>query len=293
MLSILLTGATGFIGSHLITELTGKGFGVAAIVRNKDKLKTNKSLKIVEANLLTEYFSPRGKWDVLVHLADIMPGKKTTYFLENLTMNLNLIKNVVYKGLVKRIIYASTIDVYGKPKYLPMDENHPIEPESYYAATKACNERLLMIASKEKNIPLCILRLSHVYGPGDVPLKAIPIFMENIKSREPITIYGDGSDRRDYVYVKDILDAIAAALHFKNSCVYNVATGESHTLLEVVHTIEQKLQRKVKIVFKKRRNEKTEIEININKIKQDLHFTPKYNIKKGLYQYLRSEKCQI
>jgi UDP-glucose 4-epimerase len=132
---------------------------------------------------------------------------------------------------------TSTLDVYGPPLSLPIREDHPTRPVSYYGVSKLAAEGLLRVYSQRTGVPVTVLRLSHVYGPGDTSSKAIPNFIRMALRGQALRVRGDGLDVRDYVYVEDVVDSLIEALTRRVSGTFNIAAGKGHAIREVVAAI--------------------------------------------------------
>jgi UDP-glucose 4-epimerase len=133
--------------------------------------------------------------------------------------------------------FASTLDVYGPPRDCPVREDHPLAPVTHYAASKVAAEALLDAWSGRHGVPLAVLRLAHVYGPGDPSAKAIPSFLGACLRGERPTVRGDGSDVRDYVYVEDAADAVVQALERRAAGTFNVASGAGVSIRELLAAV--------------------------------------------------------
>jgi len=134
------------------------------------------------------------------------------------------------------LVYLSSIQVYGRPRYLPVDERHPTEPIASYGVAKLCAESYLRVACSSRDIPLACLRAAFVYGPGQHERNAIPRFFEAIRRGEAPLVLGGGRGVRDDVYVGDVAGVIETALARGASATVNIATGRPHTLLDVAET---------------------------------------------------------
>lgn len=119
--------------------------------------------------------------------------------------------------------YVSTLDVYGPPRRQPIAESHPTAPGTWYGVSKLAGERLCQVFAAQRGLPCAVLRLGQVYGPGDPSAKAIPSFLRAALAGGPIVVRGPGRERRGYVYVDDVVEAIERALNRRAAGVFNVA----------------------------------------------------------------------
>jgi len=234
----LVTGGAGFIGSHLVDRLVLDGMDVAII----DNFSTGKhsnlndaarqyDIDIGDENLVevVEEISP----DIVFHLAaQISVSVSTREPLNDARTNvmgmLNLLEALRATKL-PRFIFASTGGaIYGEPERNPVSETDPCRPESPYAASKLAAEGYLGTYKAAYGLDYSIVRLGNVYGPRQEPhgeAGVIAIFARAMIANEPITIFGDGNDERDYVYVSDIVNGFLKAAEKGGPTVYNLGSG--------------------------------------------------------------------
>lgn len=292
-MKLILTGATGFIGGYLLDSLLNNKniTHLLLVIRDSNKLDKkylkNKKVKVVEVDLIREYMPIVSYYDVLVHLADIIPGKEGAFnFSNNIKITENIIKNIILKKLIKKIIYTSTLDVYGTPEFLPISENHPTKPLTSYGISKLTNETSIMRAAVTAEIDCIILRLSQVYGFGEPLLKVVPIFVDKIIKGEKIILNNNGNTIRDWVYIKDVILAIEKSIYSKSQGVFNIATGQGSSLKTLVKILGKITKKMPKINFKKRNDDPRPIIIlNVDKARTYLTFNPQYTLEKGLEDY--------
>lgn len=296
--TILVSGAGGFIGCHLIRALLRDGRKVVALARNGKKftkafgVSQIENLTIAEADLTNvsalKKVAERIKGRcILVHLGGyILSGSgQTSEYDANISIDINikgscnLIK--IFKSKLNYACLVSTLDVYGAPKYLPLDEEHPVFPNTFYAASKLAMEWYAAIELHDE-IPFSILRLSHVYGPGDPHPKVLQLFINAIRSGKNPVIYGDGLDLRDYVHVYDVDRVIIESIFNKACGTFNVATGKSYTLNEIAEIAIKISGKKMKPVFRKRQNPRTDYSFNVTKLKNTIDFSPQISIDQGI-----------
>jgi len=135
------------------------------------------------------------------------------------------------------IVYLSSIQVYGAPRRLPVDEDHPTDPFTAYGVAKLCAEQYLKIWSRGRGASMAALRVAFAYGPGQHPTNAIPHFIESLRRGEPPVVLGDGRGVRDDIYVGDVARAVEIAIAHRADGVFNIASGRPHTLLQVAETV--------------------------------------------------------
>ncbi len=298
---VLITGVTGFIGHHLILKLTKvkEIKEILCLVRNETlarrKFLNIKKINFKEIDLIRDKIKINKKYDVLIHLGELIPTlnqKNRITFIENNLIAKNIIENILFTERVNKIIYTSTVDVYGKPLYLPIDEEHPKNPLTLYGISKYTNELYLKKVCEQMNIKLIILRLSQVYGPDEPVIKVIPLFVKKIKQNKTITLYDRGKVVRDWVYVEDVVSAIIKALYFNNDTeVFNIGSGKQNTLLDLIRILKKLFNSNVKIEISNiKKDSRPKLFFNINKAQNKLKYKPKFDLEKGVTEYLKYEK---
>ena len=289
MNKILLTGATGFIGSHLTPQLVGKSNNVFALVRNKNA--TIPGCSIIHGDLaipesLSDLSTRSYGCKLLIHLAALIPqGLEHTDQKDSMNnLNVDSTNNLLMAlpKTISHVIVASTIDVYGLPKFLPITECHPTKPVTPYGESKLKVEKLIRNYLKFNGLTGTILRLSQEYGPGEPVIKAIPKFIQSIKSGEVPTLFGDGSELRDYIYVGDVVQSILLASFKKPNGTINIAGGKKVALKDVLEMIIDISGKKIEVEYKKRAKDKIDLFFNLTKANNELKFVPQTNLKNGL-----------
>ena len=295
-MKILVTGGAGFIGSNVVDALINEGDEVAVVDNLSTGKKENLNLKakfynvdIRDGNalkLVFQEFNP----EVVYHFAAQIDVRKSVanpaFDAEvNVVGSANLFKLAVDFG-VKRIILSSTGGtLYGYAERLPASEDAPKKPVCAYGVAKYCVEQYLEYFKRLYGIERVILRYANVYGPRQDPLGeagVVAIFTGRILKGEPITIFGDGNQTRDYIYIEDIVSANLLALNGKEG-TYNIGTGVETSVNELVHIFEKLLGKKINPVYApKRQGEVDRIALDIEKAKKKLGFEPKYNIEEGI-----------
>ncbi len=299
-MKILVTGGAGFIASHLVDNLISQGYDVVII----DNLTTGKEENINSkatfykddignTESLEKIFEEERPDFVNHHAAqvDLRRSVRDPIFdaQVNIMGSLNLI-NVSRKYNVKRFIYASTGGaVYGEPRYLPVDENHLIDPQSQYGVSKHTVEHYLFVFRQTYNLPYIILRYPNVYGPRQDPhgeAGVVAIFTEQMFDGKQPTIFGDGTKTRDYVYVGDLVDANMRAMfgqiQSEGEC-YNLGWGKEIKDIEVFESVRDALGLSVEPLFdEKRPGEIDRICLNNSKAVKGLGWSPKVEFREGI-----------
>jgi UDP-glucose 4-epimerase len=248
---IVVTGGAGFIGSHVADMVTQLGHEVAVIDDLSSGLEKNvpKAARLVVADIRSKEaadFMAEFKPTVLYHLAAQMDVRKSVYDPSfdadvNIRGALNLIESGRNNGL-KRVVFSSTGGaIYGEQDVFPADETHPEWPLSPYGITKLALEKYLYYYHIEHKLDVVCLRYANVYGPrqnahGEAGV--IAIFSRKLLSGEAPTIFGDGENTRDFVYVGDVVKANKAAIDQTGYAIYNVGTGIESTVNEVYRQLD-------------------------------------------------------
>ena len=237
---ILVTGGAGFIGSHTVDALVAAGAHEVSILDGLSSGKreqVNPAARFYEADLRNaEAIVPileREKPEVIYHLAAQMDVRRSVADPAfdagiNLVGFLNLMEAARRNGL-KRVVFASTGGaIYGEQEQFPCDEEHPRRPVSPYGVAKLATEAYLFFYKVQHGIDYVALRYANVYGPRQDPhgeAGVVAIFCGRMLEGKPSTIFGDGEQTRDYIFVGDVARANVAALAAKASDAFNIGTG--------------------------------------------------------------------
>lgn len=244
----LVTGGAGFIGSNLVKELLNEGHQVAVLDDFSSGYRSNlaslRDAELIEGDVrdpLAVGKAVRGK-EAVFHLAASVGNKRSidNPLLDadiNVMGTLQVLEASRREG-VRKIVASSSAGIFGELKTLPIKEDHPIEPDSPYGASKLCEEKLCLAYSKLYPIEAVCLRYFNVYGPNqrfDAYGNVIPIFAFKMLRGEPLTIYGDGEQTRDFVNVRDVVQAnIRAAKTTGLSGAFNIGSGTRITVNKLV-----------------------------------------------------------
>ncbi len=265
--SILVTGGAGFIGSHLVDRLLAEGDWQITVVDDFNDFYspdikranivghlTSPNCRVVEADIRDEAamaaLFAENKFDVIAHLAaraGVRPSlaEPKLYAETNINGTLNLLDLAKEHG-VKQFVFGSSSSVYGINTKVPFAEDDRIhQPISPYAATKAAGELLCHTYSHLYDIRTVCLRFFTVYGARQRPDLAIHKFSKLISEGKPIQVFGDGSSRRDYTYIDDIIQGVRAAIDYDRSIheIFNLGESQTATLAALIELIERSLDR--------------------------------------------------
>lgn len=249
---IAVTGADGFVGRHLIRALAASeaelvvAIDVRAMAMVDPEIPTGRSILAGGGRSILDPIDDLLEGvDVVIHLAaQVSPPKSVENPLSDASANIlgtvGLLESCRRAG-VRRLVYASSAAVYGRPVYLPVDENHPTRPESPYGQSKLAAEQYCQLYGRLHGLSVVALRYFNVYGPGQ-PLSGgyagvIRLFLDRVGRNVPLRIEGDGSQTRDFVHVSDIIRANLAAAASSFEGVLNVGSGQGTTITELAQII--------------------------------------------------------
>jgi len=307
---ILVTGGAGFIGSNLVKKLLNISSYVTVLddffTGKEENLPKDKNLEIIKGSVtdkkLVKDLVKRSTY--IFHLAarNIIISTKNPE--EDFNVNIGGTLNILLASKefkIKRIVYTSSVSVYGNPKYLPINEDDSINLLSPYAVSKYSGEGYCRAFYESYSIPITILRYSNVYGTGqwveNPYCGVVAKFFEQAMSNKNIQIHGDGEQTRDFTFIDDAVDAtILSILNPKaEGEVYNVGSGKETTINELESIILEITSSKAGIEYIDRRdidNIRRRV-LNIEKIRKDLRWVPKFTLRNGLfktYEWLKREK---
>ncbi|MFC2154828.1 NAD-dependent epimerase/dehydratase family protein, partial [Candidatus Altiarchaeota archaeon] len=268
-MKVLVTGGAGFIGSHLCERLLGKGLQLICLddfndfydpgvkKENIKKCLDDENFILEETDLLDdegiESLFQEYDFDVVVHLAayaGVQPSIRNPplYSQVNITGTVNLLESC-RKNDVNHFILGSSSSVYGINNKIPFTEDDPVtQPISPYAATKRAVEVFCFVYNHLYGINVSCLRLFTVYGPRQRPDLAIHKFTKLIDAGETIDVYGDGSSKRDYTFISDIIDGIMKAIDKKFKYeIINLGNSQPVELKYLIRLLEENMGRKAKI----------------------------------------------
>ncbi|MDA8353268.1 MAG: SDR family oxidoreductase [Firmicutes bacterium] len=260
-MKVLVTGGAGFIGSHIVDRLLEKGHQPVVL----DNLSTGDEGYLhpevpfyrmdVQSEAVDEVFR-KEKPDAVIHqAAQSQVPRSIEAPIEDAQTNLlgtiRLLEGCRHHG-AKKFIYASSAAVYGNPQDLPIDEEHPVSPLSPYGISKLTPERYIRVYQELYGLTYTIFRYANVYGIRQVPHgegAVISIFVDRLLHDRPLTIFGDGKQTRDYIYVDDIARANVAALDRGDGETLNIGTGVRTSLNDLVETVESITGRKIEVEY--------------------------------------------
>jgi len=313
---VLVTGGAGFIGSHLVDQLLKKNYEVVVM----DNLSTGYAgylppkVTLVNADVRQKAkvaaLFKKYHFDIVCHIAGLASNINSfTDPYRDMEVNFFGTMNVVLSCLafrVPRLLYASSMTVYGHPDKLPVAESQICRPFSYYGISKYAAERFAHATAERPDLkfPLRVtsFRMFNVYGPRQSltnPYQgALAIFIGNLLRREPVKIFGDGKQSRDFIYIEDIVKAWTEAIDNPKSYgqVYNLGFGKQISIKELVTTIIRAFRlnpAKYPIRYLPGRpGEQRFMQADISLARRELNFRPQDNLASGLAKTIRWSKTE-
>jgi len=298
---VLVTGGTGFIGTKLIEVLIRNGFGVVLLTRSPEKVKQTGRLRAYHCDLtdndIKGVLSQIKNINYVIYMASDIDWNKS--FDKNTLLSLNLnIRNFLeiirnFEEQLEKVIYISSYIVYPLSSKQVWKEILDLNSINLYGAQKNIAELFLNVINHRTTIKGISLRISSVYGPGMNNSLTIPRWIDQAKSGRSITITGDISKEINYIYLDDVVDAILAALERGESGIYNIASENNVTLLQLSELIKDIIGGDVSIVLNNQFGSSSEshrqCKIDITKSIEKIGFKPKISLRDGISKLLKGD----
>ena len=302
-MQVLVTGADGFIGSHLTELLVKKGYKVRALSYYNsfnnwgwlEEIDCLDEVEVITGDIRDPFFCKKlvKDIDIVFHLAALIaiPFSYTApnlYVETNIQGTLNLLQASLENN-VKRFIHTSTSEVYGTAKYVPIDESHPLQPQSPYSASKIGADSIALSFYYSFDLPVTIARPFNTYGPRQSARAVIPTIITQILNNEKQIKLGDVTPTRDFNYVIDTCEGFIALANSKKSIgeVVNICSNYEISIKDTLELIKKITKSEVEFIVDKQRLRPKNSEVyrlfgDNSKIKQLTSWRPKYTIEKGL-----------
>ena len=300
---VLVTGADGFIGSHLVEMLTIKGYEVVALSQYNsfnywgwlEDIKSIKKVQILSGDIRDPHFCKTitKNIDVIFHLAALIAipfsyDAPDSYLDTNAKGTLNICQAARENGNI-RVINTSTSEVYGTAQYVPIDENHPLQPQSPYSASKIAADAMAMSFFNAFDLPVTIARPFNTYGPRQSARAVIPTIITQIASGVKELKLGDLTPTRDFNYVEDTCLGMISILESENTIgeVINIGSNYEISIEDTLNIIKSLMGSDLEFITdtNRMRPEKSEVYrlfCDNSKIKTLTNFKPQVSIQEGL-----------
>lgn len=303
----LVSGGSGFIGSNVTKMLLSKGVDVVVFDNlssgNFDNIR-NLKVEFIEGDILDKDVikdACKGV-DLVFHLAASVGRQRSIDYPQldseiNLIGTINLLEGMRANG-VKKIVYSSSAAIFGELKSPEIDENHPQNADSPYGVSKLAAEKMILSYSGIYDITAVCLRYFNIYGVNqrfDLYGNVIPIFAHRLFAGEPLLIYGDGTQTRDFVNVYDVARAnVLAGLEYSKTEVFNLGSGESITINDLAQLMQDISGIDNGIIYlPERKADVKHCKANANKVADKMKFKTVVSLEKGLSEYIEWYKNNI
>ncbi|WP_276253317.1 GDP-mannose 4,6-dehydratase [Halomontanus rarus] len=311
-MKVLVTGGAGFIGGHLAQQFVRDGYNVTTLdnldpfydteIKNHTIEQCRRSAStghgtyefiegnVTDEDLITDLVADA---DLVYHQAakaGVRPSVKNPreYDEVNVDGTLNIL-DAARDTDCTRVIFASSSSVYGKPQYLPYDEEHPTTPISPYGASKLAAERYACVYNEVYDLPIVGLRYFTVYGPRMRPNMAISNFVSRCHASEPPIIYGDGTQTRDFTYIEDIVAANQTLLQSDSADgkVLNIGSTDNISITGLAEVIRDQINTDLELVYDDARQADAEhTHASVEKAADLIGYSPSYTIKEGVMEFV-------
>ena len=306
-MKVLVTGADGFIGSHLTELLLKKNYDVIALPQynsfndlgwlEKISKENKKRLKIISGDIRDPFFCNNLTKDaeVVFHLAALIAIPYSylapeSYFETNVKGTLNICHSCI-KNDVKRLIVTSTSEVYGTAEYIPIDENHPLNAQSPYSASKIAADAMAISFFNSFDLPVTVARPFNTYGPRQSARAIIPNIISQILDDKKDLKVGDISPTRDFTFVRDTCKGFLAIAESKKTIgeIINIGTNEEISINDLITLIKEVTGSDIQIKSEKKRKRPKKSEVfrlvcDSTKLNKLTRYNPSTNLKDGLIE---------
>ena len=300
---VLVTGADGFIGSHLVELLIAKGYSVKALSYYNsfnnwgwlENLPDKNQVEVISGDVRDPFFCKEltKETDIIFHLAALIAIPYSyvaphSYIDTNVKGTLNICQAALENGC-KRLIHTSTSEVYGTAKYVPIDENHPLQPQSPYSASKIGADMIALSYYHSFKLPVVVARPFNTYGPRQSARAVIPTIITQVLQGNTEIHLGDTSPTRDFNYVKDTCKGFVqlASCSDIEGNVVNIGSNTEISIGELIKTIAELMSSEINVITDKSRLRPKDSEVFRLKCENALiqkltGYTPDYSLKQGL-----------
>lgn len=285
-----MTGATGFIGKNFVERLLNLGYEVSILIHSRGGFEGRKGIDIFCGDILK-----KDTLDDAVKGCDLVAHLAGTFFGAIYELNVLGTLNILDACLefdVKKIVFSSSVAVYGETPIEGATEETKPNPKTPYGLSKFLAEVALEHYSKAYGLHCVAVRLPSVYGPNN-DKGVIHDFIHSIVHDKSVTVYGDGWQTRDFLYVEDAVEGLIRAMEFvsKGSGIYNITTGVGYNLLQVVDMLRKLTKKDFLIQFKEPRSHDVKCLVeNPSKAKKELGYVAKYSLYEGLQFALKLQQ---
>lgn len=300
---IIIAGGTGFIGKKVVEILENNKINCFVLTRNTNKINSKYVTYITLDlnNLTTDDCSninkKYGPFEAGIYLAANIPKigeKKESYSqagISTLFPTINFMEG--FAPFLKKIIYASSVDVYGNTDVDFYNEKAETKATTPYGVAKLCGENYLKSIASKYNIKYLVLRFSQVYGPFEPIVRIIPILIKTVKENQIFTLYGKGEEKRRFLYVEDAALSVFCALKYNDSGIFNIAGKSINSINGLIKIVENIYKKEIKIKYEESKITTHNNIPKINKAKKILFYNPKYSLMAGIRKIFKEENNEL
>ncbi len=303
MKNILITGADGFIGSHLTEKLVSEGKNITSLVYYNsfnhwgwlENVNCKNDINVILGDIRDYDFCKKitKNQDVVINLAALIAipysyQAVSSYVETNINGTLNLCQ-AARENSVSQLITISTSEVYGSANYVPIDESHPTKPQSPYSASKIAADAIAMSFFNSFDLPLTIARPFNTYGPRQSARAIIPTIITQILSGNEELKLGDINPKRDFTYVEDTCEGIALLIGEKKTFgeIINIGSNNEYSIQDIINLIKEIMAKDIKIIrdnqrVRPQKSEVMRLKCDNTKLIELTGFSPSIDIKEGL-----------
>lgn len=292
---VFLTGGTGFVGHHVRRELADRDCQVTLLVREGKSVELRPNERTVVGDVTDFDNLPEIDADFVVHLAAVTNVEQSIenpreVWKVNATGTLNVLE-LARESSLEGFLYTSTASVYGDPDYVPIDEDHPLNPQEPYGASKLAGERLAMSYETTYGVPVTTVRIFNAFGAGQPTYNVVPTIVSQAITSDEIVL-GNLSPSRDFIYIEDAVSGLIAALERGNpGDVYNIGRGEDVTIGRLAELVSSlcEFEGPIRSSTERERDDNVEIPKHVADIERirSLGWSPSWTIEDGLERVIR------
>ncbi len=308
MKNILITGADGFIGSHLTEKLVNQGKNITSLVYYNsfnhwgwlENVNCKNDINVISGDIRDYDFCKKitKNQDVVINLAALIAipysyQAPSSYVETNINGTLNLCQ-AVRENSLSQLITISTSEVYGSANYVPIDESHPTKPQSPYSASKIAADAIAMSFFNSFDLPLTIARPFNTYGPRQSARAIIPTIITQILSGSEELKLGDVTPKRDFTYVEDTCEGIELLIGEKKTFgeIINIGSNNEYSIEDIINIIKEIMMKDIKIIrdnqrLRPQKSEVMRLKCDNTKLKELTGFSPSIDIKEGLKRTIK------